>query len=50
MLGLPTVVVTARGAIDVMYSQTIDPTVYDLDSIKQLADACGILLQQEANE
>ncbi len=43
-------VIASYGIKHVMYSQIIDPAVYDLDSIKQLADACGISLQQEANE
>lgn len=43
-------VIASYGIKSVTYSNDIDPTVYDLDNIKRLADACGISLKQGVNE
>lgn len=43
-------VIASYGIKIVIFSETIDPKVYDLEAIKQLADACGISLKQGVNE
>lgn len=43
-------VIASYGIKNVMYSQIIDPKVYDIGAIQRLADACGISLKQEVSE
>lgn len=42
--------IASYGIKKVMYSDIIDPKVYDIGAIQILADACGISLKQEVKE